>query len=75
MCITYVSISARLRHYGIELTAVGPDDQEKQVFIDGCDIREFYGINPAQWLERHERNESALWELFDLVNGIAFVNI
>jgi hypothetical protein len=75
MCITYVSISARLRNYGIELTATGPDDIEKQVFLDGSDIREFYNCNPAQWLERHERNESALWELFDLVNGIAFVNI
>ena len=70
MNITYTGISARLKNYGIEVVATAPDGLETPVLIDGSDIREFYGCNSAKWLEMHGEDESMLFELFELVQGI-----
>lgn len=74
MQVTYTGITASLKNYGILITATAPDEVEKEVFIDGVDVREFYGCNPAKWMDDFGENENELFSLFTLVNGISIDN-
>lgn len=70
MSITWTGIEAELKNYGIKLVANGPDNAEKIVFLEGADIREYYGCNPASFLDQFGNDEKMLFEAFELVNGI-----
>jgi len=72
--ITFTSITARFKNYGIKLTALGPDDNEVPCFVPGEDIRELYGCNPAQFIEKYGEDENILFELFNSVYGIAYAD-
>lgn len=70
MSIEYTNISCRLKGYGVLITATGPDDIEKEVLIDGHDIKAQFGVIPSVWIAENEDCEQELWSLFHAVNGI-----
>jgi len=70
MCITFTSINAELKNFGVLLTAVGPDEVEKAVHFPGSDIRTAYGMNPASFLEKYGEDEKELFRLFNTVERI-----
>jgi len=72
--IGVTSIEARLKNYGVQLVASGPDYNEVGAFIPGSDIREQYGINPAAFIDQYCENENVLFELFHSVHGIAYAD-
>lgn len=72
--LSFTSIEARLKNYGITLTAIGPDDNEVPVHIQNEDIKALYGCNPASFLEKYENDQETLFELFYSVHGIAYAD-
>jgi len=72
--IEFTSIEARLKNYGVQLIAFGPDYNEVIAFIPGSDIREQYGVNPAAFVDAYSENENVLFELFHSVHGIAYAD-
>lgn len=72
--LSFVSIEARLKNFGVMLTAVAPDQNEVPCFIEGVDIRQQYGMNPAAFIEKHGEDESVLYDLFRSVYGISYAD-
>ena len=70
--VEFTGIEARLKNYGVTLTATGPDDAEFPLWIPGEDIRDLYDCNPAEFIQKYENNEAILYELFNSVHGIAY---
>lgn len=75
MSIEWTGIEAKLKNYGVQITAFGPEETEKTVFLPGEDIKEFFGLNPAKFLSEYENNEEKLFEAFNLIASIEFINI
>ena len=72
--LSFTSIEARLKNYGVMLTAYAPDYNEVMAFIPGSDNREQYGVNPAAFVDAYSENENVLFELFHSVHGIAYAD-
>jgi len=73
--VTYTDFSSRLRGYGIEILAEGPDDTTAKIFIEGSEIRQFYDLNPAAFLEKYGDDANTLCELMSAVKGIRCTEI
>lgn len=72
--LVFNSIEARLKNYGVMLTATAPDENEVPCFIEGVDIRESYGMNPAAFIDEYGEDETVLFDLFNSVYGIQFAD-
>ncbi len=68
--VEYENFESRLKGYGIEITASGRDDEESTVYIPGSDLREFYQLNPASFIDQYGEDAAKLQELFTAVKGI-----
>ena len=72
--IEFTSIEVRLKDFGVRLLATGPDDNEIPVQIDGLDIRQQFGMNPAAFVDAYADNEAVLYDLFRSVYGISYAD-
>lgn len=72
--VVFTDFEANLKGYGIEITASARDGVEAKIFVDGADLREFYELNPASFLDKYGDSAATLQELFTSVKGLQITN-
>lgn len=65
----FTGIKARLKDYGIVLTAISDDDVEIPVYVNGTDLKKLFRLNPAAFLEKYDDDTEMLFELFYAANN------
>lgn len=69
--VTFTSIEAALKSGGVKLTAYGPDETEKTVFVPSEDIKTLYNTTAAAFVNDFEADQNTLFGLFHAVAGIS----
>jgi hypothetical protein len=72
--IELISFDARLKGNAIIITGYGPDDIEIPVQIEADDVREFYEMSVAAFLEKYGQNAKELCSLFTAMNGLKVID-
>jgi len=73
--LEFTGYESRLKGYGIEITAEAPDSETITIFVEGSEIRQFYDLNPAAFVERYGDDANTLCELMSAVKGIRCTEI